>query len=345
MKNIALLILLIATLVFASLYLRQTNKSIQAQTAVQGLRQKIDDLQSTLDDQEKKTVTLRDELRQTQTDVDARDREIVQLMGTSANPTQRSAAPGSSPGQSAAARPSNPIASLAKMFDNPETRDALEAQQKAALGPMIEKTYGRLFSDLQLTPDETAALKEMILNKQLAGAQIGMSMLSESSDPSKSAELGQRVKAAGEAADAQIKAFLGQEKFAQLKAYEKTTADRMSISGFKDQLNAGAALTPEQEQQLIDAMTLARQNFKFTTDLSDKSKLAGDFSAMFSEENVNRFAQEMDQLNQNFVGHAQNILTPGQLESFRTYLNNQQALQKAGLQMGAKMFAPAGQGQ
>jgi hypothetical protein len=181
----------------------------------------------------------------------------------------------------------------------------------------------------------------MLLNKQMAAAQTGMSMLSGDTDPSKTAELGQKVKAANDAADAQIKAFLGEDKFAQLQAYEKTTADRMAISGFKDQLNGASALTPEQEQQLVDAMTQTRQNFKFTTDLSDKSKLAANPSAMFNEENVNRFIQEMDQLNQHFVGQAQNILTPDQLDAFQKYLNNQQALQKMGMQMGAKMLAPA----
>ena len=119
----------------------------------------------------------------------------------------------------------------------------------------------------------------------------------------------------------------------------------MAISSFKDQLNGAAALTPDQEQQLIDAMTKERQNFKFTSDLSDKSKLMANPSAMFNEENVNRFIQEMDQLNQHFVGQAQNILAPDQLEAFQKYLNNQQALQKMGMQMGAKMLAPAKQSQ
>ena len=154
-----------------------------------------------------------------------------------------------------------------------------------------------------------------------------------------------KVKAASDAADAEIKTFLGDDKFAQLKTYEKSAADRMAISGFKDQLNGSASLTPEQEQQLIDATTQERQNFKFTTDLADKSKMTGDLSAAFNEQNVNRFIEEMGQLNQRFVDKAQNILTPDQLETYQKFLNNQQALQKMGMQMGAKMFAPAKQGQ
>jgi hypothetical protein len=342
MKNVALLILAIATMVFASLYLRQSSNVIQTHSSLEELQRKVAELQSTVDDQEKKTVSLRAEIQQAQTNAAARDREIGQLRAGSAN--QQPAGTGVSHAQ-ASAKPSNPLASLAKMFEDPEMKEAMAAQQKAALGPIIDKTYSKLFSDLRLTPEQTTALKEMLLNKQLAGAEIGMSVLSEGSDPSKALELGEKVKAATDAADAGIKAFLGEEKFAQLQAYEKTTADRMAISGFKDQLSGGAAITPEQEQQLVDAMTQARQNFKFTTDFMDKSKSPGDLTPVFNEENVNQFIQEMDQLNQHFLGHAQNILAPDQLESFRKYLNQQQALQKVGMQMGARMFAPAKEGQ
>jgi hypothetical protein len=344
MKNIALVLLSIATVVFASLYFHQTSNGNQAQSAVDGLQQKLGELQSTVDDQERKSASLRAELKLAQADTAARDRQIARLSGASVNPAQAAMAAGGSPGQTPG-KPSNPLSSLAKMFEDPEMREAIVAQQKAALGPILDKTYGKLFSDLGLNPQQATALKEMLLNKQLAAAQTGMSMLSGDSDPSKSAELGQKVKAASDTADAEIKAFLGEDKFAQLQAYEKTTPDRMAISGFKDQLNGSAALTPEQEQQLIDAMTKERENFKFTTDFSDKSKVAGNFPAMFNEENVNRFVQELDQLNQHYVGQAQNILSPDQLEAFQKYLNNQQALQKMGMQMGAKMLAPTKQSQ
>jgi hypothetical protein len=341
-KNIALVLLSITTVVFASLYFHQAGQVNQARVAANGLQQKVVELQSTVDDQEQKSASLRAELKLAQSDTAARDQQIARLNAGPVNPAQSATAVGSSPGQTPG-KPSNPFSSLAKMFEDPEMRDAIAAQQKAALGPILDKTYGKLFSDLKLAPDQATALKEMLLNKQLGAAQMGMSALSSDSDPSKTADLGQKVKAASDASDAQIKAFLGDEKYAQLKAYEKTTPDRMAISGFKDQLSGSAALTPEQEQQLIDAMTQERGNFKFTTDLADKSKLTGDPSAFFNEENVNRFIQEMDQLDQHFVGQAQNILTPDQLEAFQKYLNNQQALQKMGMQMGAKMFAPAKQ--
>jgi hypothetical protein len=42
-----------------------------------------------------------------------------------------------------------------------------------------------------------------------------------------------------DAADAQIKEFLGDDNFVQFQAYEKSLGERMAVSGFKDQLGNG----------------------------------------------------------------------------------------------------------
>jgi hypothetical protein len=62
---------------------------------------------------------------------------------------------------------------------------------------------------------------------------------------------------------------------------------------------------------------------------------------MFTEDNMNTFLQELGQLNQQYVSRAQGILSPDQLPAFQKYLDGQQAMQKVGLQMAVKMFAPA----
>ena len=336
MKNLALVVLFIATVAFASLYLRQTRKAIEAQTAAEVLEQKVSALETSLDEEEKRATRLRAEVEQVHSNAAAKDRQIVELRAMSSGSAPKAAANSRGAG---ASKSSNPMASIAKLFDDPEMKDALAAQQKAALGPMIDRNYAQLFSELGLTAEQASALKEMLLKKQLGGAQVGMSFLSEDA-PGMRTNIIQQMKAANEAADAEMKALLGEEKFAQLQSYEKSMADRMAVSGLKDQLGTGAgALTPEQEQQLIAAMTQERQNFKFSAPLPNKDNFTGDFSAMLNEERLNAYLQEADQLNQRFLGHAQNILTPDQLDSFQKYLNNQQAMQKAGMQM-MKAFAP-----
>ena len=324
MKNIVIGILLIAVVVFGGLYLRQTRHTRQLQAGAEGQQQKIGTLQASLDEQEKQKRQLRDQLEAS--------RAAAAAAESRTNPPP-------APDQASTPTNAKPANLLAEMFKNPEMKEMIKNQQKTALGAMIDKNYAGLFAALNLTPEQSAALKDLILNKQLNAADMGMSMLSDDLDAAKRAELAQQIKTTNEATDAQIKALLGDDAFAQYQAYEKSIGERMAVSGFSDQLGSGPmALAGDQEQQLIQTMTQVRQNFKFTTDYSDQSKFDGDFSSMFTEDKMNVFFQELDQLNQQYLAQVQGILSPDQLEAFKKYLNNQMTMQKAGMQMAAKMF-------
>jgi hypothetical protein len=341
MKNAAIGILFIAAIVFGGLSLHQNRRATKAQTNAQDLQQNVGDLQSSLAEQEKQTTRFRERLEETRADAAAaRNEAAAQLQAARRESLTNRATPamarGSAPTSSKAANP------LAEMLKNPEMKEMLKNQQKAVLGPMIDKNYGKLFSDLRLTPEQAAAFKEMILSKQLGAAEMGMSMFTGEADAAKRAELVQQVKAASDTADAQIKEFLGDDNFTQFQAYEKTMGERMAVSGLKDQLGAGPTpLSDAQEQQLIEAMTQEHASFKFTTDFSDQSKLTADFASLFTEENMTTYFEELERLDQRYQARAQTILSPDQLSAFGKYLNNQQGLQKAGMQMALKMFAPA----
>lgn len=339
MKNAIIAVLFVGTVVFGELYVQQAHKAKLAQAGADTLQQNLNELQSNLADQEKQAGRLREQLEQTRSDMALKNQEAAQLRSelraSATNLPSRLTAKAAAQANSKNANP------LAAMFKNPEMKDMIKTSQKAVLGPMIDKNYGRLFADLHLTPDQSAALKDMILNKQMGAAEMGLSMFSNDGETNRAALVAQ-VKTANDAADAQIKEFLGDDNYSQFQAYEKTMGERMAVSGLKDQLAGGAApLSDVQEQQLVQAMTQERENFKFTTDFSDKSKFNGDFSSMFTEEKVNTYFQELDKLNQQYQSRAAGILSADQLAAFGKYLTGQQAMQKAGMQMAAKMFAPA----
>lgn len=340
MKNLTIGLLLLATVVCGSLYLYQTHKATQAETTAGALQQKVSDLQSSVDEQDQQKTRLREQVEQARADTAAKIAEAAHIRETLQKglATQGQNAAADSTGQTNL-KPSNP---LAEMFKNPEMKEMIKTQQKTALSAMIDKNYGKLLSDLHLTREQSASLKDLILNKQLAAADIGMSMFSGDQDPTNRAAMVQQVKTASDTADGQIKQLLGDDGFTQFQTYEKSIGERMALSGFKDQLGSGpTALSDGQEQQLIQVMTQERQNFKFTTDLSDKSSLTGDFATMFTEDKMNGYVQELGQLNQQYLARAQTILSPDQYTAFEKYLNTQQAMQKMGIQMAVKMFAPA----
>jgi len=243
--------------------------------------------------------------------------------------------------QKLAAAGTNNANPFADMFKDPAMKEMIKSQQKAVMGPMIAKQYAALFQQLGLTPEQSATLKDLLQQKMLAGADAGISMMDGSLDAAQRAELAKDVKKQTDETDAQIKEFLGDENYKAFQDYEKTTADRMVVGQFSDQLADGAmALSPDQQQQLIQVMSEERNGFKWTTDFNQQNPPTGDFTAMFTEDKINQFAEEKEKLDQQTLARVQQILNPDQLTAFQQFQTTQRQLQMAGMKMAAKMFAP-----
>jgi hypothetical protein len=326
MKNFAIGILFLGTILFGGLYVSQRQKTSRAEAAAAELRQQLDDREAEFAKQEKLTASLRNRLGNTRVEVEAKALEAANLQQALTN--QIAAAQTNS-------KPSNP---LAEMFKNPEMMEMIKKQQRAGFDRNFDRNYARLCADLQMSPEQIAAFKELLWKKQSTGAELGMSLLSQDLDAAKRTELVQQMKTDREAINAEIKQFLGDDNYAQYEAYEKTQRDRGAVSGFKKELPDSMPLNSDQEQQLMGAMTEERKGFKFTSDLADESKFDGDFTSRFSEESIARYFQELDQLNQQYLARARGILSEEQFAAYQKYLTHQQEMQKMGMQMAAKMF-------
>jgi hypothetical protein len=230
------------------------------------------------------------------------------------------------------------------MLKNKDMRDLIRTQQKAVMGPMVEKNYGGFFSSLGLNPEQTATLKDLIVKKTLVDADMGVSMLAGDLDADKRTEMLQKGRADKDAIDDQIKAFLGDDNYPQYKDYEKTQPERTALGMFRDQQASGpGALTGDQENLLVKAMYEERQNFKFTTDFYDQSKLDySNLDSIFTEERLTQFEQEKQQLDQHYVDRARSILRDDQMEPFQKFLTAQDQMQMAGMKVAAQMFGKKG---
>src|SRR6266481_9729297 len=326
MKNILIGILLLTTLVFGGLYLTQNQKISEAKSEAANLRQKLVESESTAAQQEERAATLQTKLHDTQAKAIAKAEEVTQISEALTNRIQ----------SQTNAKAANPFG---EMFKSKEMKDMIKTQQKTVLGGMIDKNYAAYFASLNLTPEQSASLKDLILNRGLVDAELGMSMMSGDNDPDKRKELTDKSKADRDAVNAQIKDFLGTDNYAQFETYEKSIPDRMSLNMYKDQQGSGTgALNPDQEAQLVQAMADERQNFKFTTDFSDQSKFSGDLASYFTDEKIERYQKEMEDLHQHYLERAKGILAPEQLDPFTKFLNSQRELQKAGFKMAMTMF-------
>ncbi len=322
MKNLAIAILLAGTLCFAGLYVHESRRLAELKATLSAQQQNLDEVQAQLTHQQKKTVNLQTHLRETQNKAIAKADEVAQLQQVITN--------------RAGSNSSNPFA---EMFKNPGMKEVVKTSQKTALGGIIDKNYGALFTQLQMTPEQSASLKDLILKKSMVDAEVGLSLLSGENDATKRADALKQAESDKATIDDQIKQFLGNENFQVFQAYEKTVPERMTLSMFNDQQgSSGLALTPDQEQQLVQAFSEERQNFKFTTDFSDKSKFTGDYASYFTEDKLTQYRQESEQLDQRYLSRAQSVLSPDQVAPFQKFLSNRLDMQIAAMKLAAKMF-------
>jgi RNA polymerase sigma factor (sigma-70 family) len=212
---------------------------------------------------------------------------------------------------------------------------------KSSVAASYDKVYGKLFADLKLSPDQVSSLKQLLSDKLTAGMAEKGAIMTRKISPEQIQQLNDQINTEKAGVDERIKQTLGADGFAAYQTYEKTYNERSQIvgpMGFSDQLTGSMELTSDQTEQLVQAMSDERQQYKFTVDYSDPSKYSGDMATLYSDENISQYQKELEQLHQLYLARAQTILTPDQQTVFQKYLSNRLAMQNIGLNMAAKIL-------
>jgi len=238
------------------------------------------------------------------------------------------------------AQTNNPMRAMVSMFKDPKMRDMIKTQQKAALGPMITKQYGDLIKQLNLSPEQAATFKDLVSKKMLAGADAGISMMDDSLSASDRADLAKQIKAQTDDVDVEIKQLLGDNNYTAYETYQKTVQDRTTMSQFNDQMaGSSTTLTPDQQSQMVQALSDARNGFTWTSGLNQPNPGAdGDIASLLTDDNIAKFTAEREQFDTQFLTKAAQILTPEQLEAYKTFQSQQREMQLMGLKMAGQMF-------
>jgi len=222
----------------------------------------------------------------------------------------------------------NPMSALAEMMKNPQMKEMMHAQQKVAIDGM----YGSLSKYLNLSTNEMDSLKELLLQRQMALMDSGMSMMGGSeADRKQAAEDAKTLKTDY---DKKIQDLLGTQDYPVFQDYEKTAADRMSVQMFKGSLPADATLTDEQEESLIAAMSEERKALPPTSLMNSQSA----DPSQLTEERMAETLKQMQGLQQRNAQRAASILTPAQLDQFTKFQQQMNSMAAAGMKMAAQMF-------
>lgn len=327
MKNVIIVLLLVAAVALGGFLIQNNRKATAAEAKRLAAEKELLAAQAAKVEQEQSAAALREKLETAQAESAANAGAAAKLTVALTNQVQATDATN--------AKPAN---AFAEMFKNPEMREMIKNQQKTVMGGMIDKNYADFFKSMNLTPEQQQAMKDLLLEKMLGNADLGMEMMSGEMDAEKRSELTKKMKETADAINQQLKDMLGAENYAQFETYEKTVPDRMALEQLRTQLGGDLALNANQEALLVSAMSEERQGFKFTTDFSNQQDFSEDMFSKFTEERINLFLQEQEQLSQKYLTRAQTILSADQYTAYAKSIKNQQEMMKMGMKMAQQMF-------
>jgi len=226
---------------------------------------------------------------------------------------------------------------IAKMMADPAMKKMMRQQQAAA----VDMMYGPLFKEINLSPEDKEKFKELLLDRQMKAVETGGAFMKlQGEDTDKTAAMNE-LAAQQKEFDAQVKAVLGDERYGQYKDYSETMAERMAVNQLSQQLASSPnPLSDEQSRQLLEIM---KQEKKTVTPVfgepgADGSANMANWQAMLSEEKMNEFFKQREEIDQRVLERSKAVLTPEQLTAFATHQANQLQMQRLGMSMAAKMF-------
>jgi hypothetical protein len=222
---------------------------------------------------------------------------------------------------------------LSKMMKDPAMREMMREQQKAAINMM----YSGLFKEMKLSPEEKEKLRELLTESQMRNIESAQGLMGgEKLDATAEAAATKALEDAKKQTDADVKALLGDERYAQFDDYQKNMGERMQLDQFKTQLAAdNLTLRDDQTSQLMQIMKEEKAALPpaIPTDQSQVPK-----KEMFTAENLDKQLKWMDDYNQRVLQRAGQVLSPEQLTQYQKFQEQQISMQKLGLQMAKQMF-------
>lgn len=231
------------------------------------------------------------------------------------------------------------------LLDNPVVNKTLALTTRMMapmMGKMMLNAFAPFIEQVDLTQDQRAQLRDLILKKNAVNMDKGLALMNAKSDAARRTVLIAEMKTAREDCDAEIRGLLGPAAYPLFEQFEKSLPDRMMVDVFKGKLaRTGAALSEEQQARLLQAFRESRDQYPWSTELSRRIQNPEDLAGAFSEENIATFAREEEQFERQFLDRARTILTATQMAGFEPFLAKQRAAKIASMKMTSRMFGPA----
>jgi len=339
MKNTIILLLALTTITLGVVCVTQSRKSATQQTQMAALRgevqaqsQQIEDLQVA----QKRSEGQRHELMNQAEDLAAQLEARRAVESTVAAPAPAAPAPVAQ-SEKPAGEKDGFGKMLSKMMQDPEARQVVRTQQRM----MMDQLYNPLIKQMGLTPDEAAKFKDLLADNAMKASEKAFSAFDGLASTNR-AELIKNLGAEHKTFDGQVKALLGEDRYAQYKDYQETVGERSMLNQFKQQAGSDYNLNEQQTEALLTIMNEEKKNVATTTGLplDDTNKDPAKLLGLLSDGKVDELLQGQATVSQRVYDRARTFLSPDQLESLGKFQTNQMQMMRMSLTMARKMFAP-----
>jgi hypothetical protein len=228
--------------------------------------------------------------------------------------------------------PKGMMKSLQKMMKDPAMKEMLRSQQKATVNMM----YGSLMKDLNLSAEEKDKFVELMSENQSSALDNSEALFD--TDPASRTNAVEALKEREKKLEQDLRAILGDERFAQYADYKGGLGERMQLNQFKQQsADTEWALNDDQTKQLLQLMKEERTRQPAVA-ANDPSEPVKNLEMMMSEEAMERQLQSQHDLNQRVLERSRQILSEQQVTQLATFQEQQMNMQRMGLRMARQMF-------
>lgn len=225
------------------------------------------------------------------------------------------------------------FANVSTMMTNPVMKQMVREQSKIQLAMQ----YDRLFKFFDKPESTIDALKEILMDRQMALMDSSMAFMSGNATPEERKQKAKELQTVNELYDQRIEQLLGSADYDAFKQYEATQPERIQVEMFKNSMaSSGEPLTDQQEYDLVNAMYQVRTNSPDIQAIYRQDTLPD--PSQFTETNMNRMLTYMDSVQSQYIATASKILSSSQMRQFQTFAAQQREMNAMGIKFAAQMI-------
>ena len=214
--------------------------------------------------------------------------------------------------------------SVARLMENPEFVEALSRQHHA----MLDTRFAALFRRLNLAPEELAAFKSLLVEKENVALDVVTVSEALPDGPLSPDALRASIRAAQEQVEQAIHGSLGAERYEMYREFERTLPQRATVAQLERRLSySDAPLSSSQAESLTQIMV----NLAPTRPVLEPAAVVSVLLRSGVPEAVPMLPTTVatGRVTDPVVAQAQTLLSPVQLQALRELQQEQEAAERA----------------